>query len=376
MNFKRLSVILLVALLAVTVAAIGCQAPAQPTTTPKPTTAAPSSPTPTAASPSPTAKPTPSATTHPPVELEFLATSAGTGSYLGSAATADIINKNIPWIKMSLTATLGSDQNVISGLQKDPKKLIFSLAEGSYVLANAGLPPFDKKITSLRYMMTYGQSYLFWVTLDSSIKTPQDMIGKRIAISPVAQFNGKVGDWLLEEYGIVDKVKVSRLDLNASAEALKDGLVDVIITSLTGSSGPKSPPLPALKDLIDTRGDKVSYISWDFETLNKISKRLGIPLNMDTIPAGTLGPRQTQPIQAFSMVTVAQAAFEGADPDVIYEIVKTIATNYKTLQTYHPSLKDVTPETMAAKMPVRSEAEVSSGALKYYKEAGLWPPKK
>jgi len=76
------------------------------------------------------------ASQHAPVELEFLATSSGTAAYLGAAAAADIINKNVPWIKLSLTATLGTDQNIISGLKKEPEARFNSSVQRAAIVSN------------------------------------------------------------------------------------------------------------------------------------------------------------------------------------------------------------------------------------------------
>ncbi|MGE0628825.1 MAG: TAXI family TRAP transporter solute-binding subunit, partial [Hyphomicrobiaceae bacterium] len=57
--------------------------------------------------------------------------------------------------------------------------------------------------------------------------------------------------------------------------------------------------------------------------------------------------------------------------DVVYDVVKTIHDNAKELAASHGSLRRFNPERMSEQHKV----EWHSGAIKYYKEIGQWPPK-
>ncbi|MBW1644330.1 MAG: C4-dicarboxylate ABC transporter substrate-binding protein, partial [Deltaproteobacteria bacterium] len=53
--------------------------------------------------------------------------------------------------------------------------------------------------------------------------------------------------------------------------------------------------------------------------------------------------------------------------DVVYAITKEVFENFEEFKTLHPAYKNLTKENMLEGL----SAPIHSGAMKYYKEAGL-----
>ena len=82
--------------------------------------------------------------------------------------------------------------------------------------------------------------------------------------------------------------------------------------------------------------------------------------------AGILAPT---PIMTYDAVMVTHAA---APEELIYNMTKTLHENAAAVDKSSPTLRGFTAGGMAKKIEL---AEYHPGAIKYYKEKGLWPPK-
>jgi uncharacterized protein len=84
---------------------------------------------------------------------------------------------------------------------------------------------------------------------------------------------------------------------------------------------------------------------------------------------GLAGIAEPTPIMAYDAVMVTHAK---APEDVIYKLTKTLHENAEAIAKSSPTLRGFTTGGMAKKTDL---AEYHPGAIKYYKEKGLWPPK-
>ena len=96
-------------------------------------------------------------------------------------------------------------------------------------------------------------------------------------------------------------------------------------------------------------------------------------------------------MEVWSDVTLAYMCKAEADETLVYSITETLAKNYYRLGEMLPALRHVTPSLMVQLMPldklprfaklagrtqwanVAVEDLVHPGALRYYKDVGLWP---
>jgi TRAP transporter TAXI family solute receptor len=84
---------------------------------------------------------------------------------------------------------------------------------------------------------------------------------------------------------------------------------------------------------------------------------------------GLAGIAEPTPIMAYDAVMLTHAA---VPDDVVYNMTKTLHENATEVAKSSPTLRGFAPEGMAKKTDL---AEYHPGAIKYYKEKGLWPPK-
>lgn len=84
---------------------------------------------------------------------------------------------------------------------------------------------------------------------------------------------------------------------------------------------------------------------------------------------GLAGIAEPTPIMAYDAVMVTHAA---APDDVIYNMTKALHENAEAVAKSSPTLRGFSTGGMAKKTNL---AEYHPGAIKYYKEKGLWPPK-
>jgi TRAP transporter TAXI family solute receptor len=84
---------------------------------------------------------------------------------------------------------------------------------------------------------------------------------------------------------------------------------------------------------------------------------------------GLAGIPEPTPIMAYDAVMVTHA---GASEDVVYKMTKALHEQADAVAKSSPTLRGFTPASMAK---VTDAAQYHPGAIKYYKEKGLWPPK-
>jgi len=304
-------------------------------------------------------------------ELEMLGGPGGL-DMAASTAVADILTKNHPWIQVSPVKTMDIDSHFALAEERDPNKVIYAINSNSYV-ANV-LPGVAETVyTEARWVAAWNSGTMGFVTDDPNIKSLADCAGKTIAILP----GPPIGTNLviiecLKELGVYGEVTIKNLGFKAMYDALRDGLVDVVLFAAFGGVVTKIFPQPFLIETLKAKKDKLYFVAWPHETLEKVFDRIGFSRPLVMIPVGTL-PLQTKPIEGTGIVTPALGCQAGADKELIYEITKTLAENAGKFADYHPSFTGVTLENMVKLMPLYSEKEIHPGAIKYYKEAGVWP---
>ena len=73
-------------------------------------------------------------------------------------------------------------------------------------------------------------------------------------------------------------------------------------------------------------------------------------------------------VQAFDYVLLTRAA---APDEIVYKVVKAMYENKPDLEAVIPGFREFAPDRMAKK----STVEYHPGAIKFYTEKGVWPPK-
>lgn len=290
---------------------------------------------------------------------------------IASAAVCDILQENNKDISISVVKTMDIDSHFFTAQELKPNEVLIAMNNNSYI-ANTLSSVTDQPFTNIRWIAGWNSGVFAFITTDPSIKTLGDCSGKKLAIlpGPIEGSNELILE-TLKELGIHDSVTIKKLAFNEQYEALKDGLVDVAIYAAFGGNISDVYPQPGIVELAQTMPDSLFLVGWPHETLEKVYRKVGYSRPLTFIPEGTL-KTQEGPVEAQVIVTPALACREEADEDLIYRITKTLCEHVEEFVDYHPSFSGTTVENMIKMMPLYSESEVHAGALKYYKEIGVW----
>ena len=114
------------------------------------------------------------------VALTMFGSPLGSDAHNFAHALGDIINKNHPWLRVSVLETMGSVDNIksLSDLSPDKRKLHISLSvDGVLEMSLRGDGPFKKTgpITGWRVLCSLYTASPHFMTLDPNIKGPKDL---------------------------------------------------------------------------------------------------------------------------------------------------------------------------------------------------------
>jgi TRAP transporter TAXI family solute receptor len=151
----------------------------------------------------------------------------GATAYILAGGLAELINTKIKHPKLRITAqtTKGFVEN---SRLVDSGQMDMGMNSTPLLYAHhQGMAPFKDKAKNVRVGLPVGTSAHQWATFKKTgIKTISDMAGKRVSIGPRGSSTAVQSERILEEYGILDKVKVSRLGWDEAARAMQDGKLD------------------------------------------------------------------------------------------------------------------------------------------------------
>jgi uncharacterized protein len=305
-------------------------------------------------------------------QIEILGGEFGLPNYTAMVAVADILNKYAPEIKASVVETTGSEANISMAEERDPNQVLYTLTDTDYFAALRALPPWEEEHTDMRWIAGMQRSFMGIVTIDPNITTPQDLRGKSFAImpGPSAGSNAIYEEYLREE-GIWDSMDIQRMGIGAFYDALNDGLIDacaLLMTEYKGGWG----PVFLLEELISSKGELVRCVSMDPDKLAQAIENTGLEHDVITVPAGSLTDT-CEACVGWGILTTGLACQKDADEEFIYAATKTLAENLVAYGESYPANANLTKELMVDFLPAENESEVHPGALKYYKENGIWP---
>lgn len=302
------------------------------------------------------------------VDIELLGSSGTT--YQVAVGVADIITNQLDGYRMSATGTTNTAANMIAMKDKDANKAIYMGSYAAFVQCQEGTVAFADYGPDDRGRLicafSFGNNGL--ITLDPNIKSIEDLNGKSISWDAEAvhtEHFRKVCEILNID------VDIKCLGFTDKYEALTDGLVDATYANFTGDSGTVMVPVTNLQEIMLT--EDVYPISFPVELQEQAAQMLDAtwPYTATVAAAGTI-PNQPE-FELYGSASVILCCYEGADEDMICAFTKTLCENADQLGNFDTSCKGLTPELMVSQMGDVTEDMIHPGALKYYKEAGLWP---
>jgi uncharacterized protein len=285
----------------------------------------------------------------------------GTGGvwYPYGGAMANVISKYLPEVEATAEVTAASVDNArLLGAGKVDVAFIFGdVGYDAYM----GKGVFKEKIPTMRCIASLYPSVTHIVSREGTgIEKVTDLKGKRISTGAPGSATEVIANRILEAYGVdPDRdIKKDRLSVAESVGALKDRKVDAFFW--TGGI-----PTSAIMDICATPGIKAKLIE-NAEALPKLISKYG-PIYYKSIC-----PKNTYPGIDYDLATVTAGNFlsclEKVDEKLVYTIIKTLFDHRDDLIKTHKVALQLKLEDAIEGSPY----PYHPGAIKYYKEKGVW----
>jgi len=283
----------------------------------------------------------------------------GDSWFVLSQALAYFVNKQSDWLRLEVVATPG----VSAGAEiasKDYEKYIF--ISPYYGMK---LNPTSKRINNYDRERIIGfctGNVWTWISYDETIKTAQDLEGKKV-------FTGRPGgartffeEGVLAELGVKDKVKLLHGGYGGGRNALRDGLADVAVMNF---------------DYILPAGFKKGALIEDLETrkpvyyLNLMQPELQMKLGMVPLQvyAGALDKKNQKEAVYASIDAIYWCADERQDPAVVTEVTRILYENADKFSSWHAQGAGISKESVPTWI-IKKE-QMHPAAMKYYEGQGI-----
>ena len=275
----------------------------------------------------------------------------GTGGlfYVIGAGMADVINRNLDGTTARAEVTGASVENI---RRVAAGQMTFGFSSSSTLYeATVGQGPFDGQPLNVASMAYLYPAVLQVATIeDTGITDISQLAGKSVSMGPPGSNAAVLARRLLTAYGVLGDVEQQFLSYNEGISALKNGQVEAAVV-LAGA------PTASLIDL-DAQEDMV-LLSVDANTVANMLRDYPFYQLYD-VPANTY-PDQTS---AVTMINDPATLFTAtsADPDLIYNLTRTLFDNLDQLAEVHPQAATISADT-ATKVPV----PLHPGAARYFK---------
>jgi len=306
---------------------------------------------------------------HEEVSVTLFSGRTATTNWAIFQGMADIVNKNHPWLRISVTSLSSAVESFRTAATREAlrsKSFYYGdqPTQSAFSQGVAGLPKYDGLLAVLKVYSGWDS----WVTLDPSIKTVYDFAGKKVDVG----LKGSTVNLLqtvpiIEAAGVFDKVKPLNLGWSKGKDGLVNGNIDAYWTYAGESDPPKWAAQTLLVELMKTK--KIYFVDIPKEVTSKLSQDLKINLPSIALPAGSIGEGQPPADVLGIMYDVCLWATKDLDAEVVYEFVKTVAEHVGELGNYHAAGKAASLEKLASfALP---ESQYHPGALRFYREEKL-----
>ena len=288
--------------------------------------------------------------------LRWGSSSVGSSGYTISAGMTNIVNKYTNYEASVIPS--GGTAATIRCIARKERDFGFG---GSYDIYTAytGTGKFSKEGKQPILLIAMGYTTLMTFVAQPGIETVEDFKGKVFMYrrKPVPLW-GIYGDAVLKAYNLSenDAKCVASVETKELLDGLKVGSVDIGLV-------PGAIPNAYTIQLLEAK--KFNLISIDKDKLETIAKKNPFMIPM-TIPAGTYkGQDKDIHTMGYTMDLFARSDLPN---EVIYDVTKAIFSHYDEFAKVHPLVKKFTLKNACKNAVV----PIHPGAIKYYKEAGVW----
>ncbi len=296
-------------------------------------------------------------------KTEFISIgTGGTGGiyYPYGGGVAEIWSKFVPGVKAVAEVTGASVENVKLAHKGETVvgEVMGDVAQAGFM----GAGKFNGKKHDILSMAIMYPNLLQVVTLkDSGITNIEQIKGRRISSGSPGSGTNFMAENVLKALGIpLDSYKDSRLSFTETANALRDGTIDVGFWSV-------GPGTSSILDLATTHDIRI--IAFTPEQQQKI---LAANQNYSAVElAGGVYRGVDQPVPTIGVwnVMICQSSL---DTELVYKLVKALYEHQDYLLKIHPSASYTTPENAVKYSPI----PLHPGTIKYLKEKGIAVPAK
>ncbi len=288
--------------------------------------------------------------------INLITNPAGMGLYTIAVAQGQLISKKT---NLRIVVQPSQGPKVIPYILETGDGQVATLSVNNTYWAYKGISEYNKPYPFLRVLQAGNENYFAIITKEKSgIKTIPDLKGKRVTYSVTSYMTQLVTETELLAYGLSpakDVITIKTEDNSTAVRDLDQGRTDAAACGLGGSK---------MAEL--SRKTKIVVLPFDPGKIAFVQKEMVMfpaitPDNLSGIDPG---------LKAIATPNLLIARADLSD-DAAYQIVKTLVENYNELKAVNPVLADWKPEVAARELPV----PYHPGAVKYYKEKGLWNSK-
>lgn len=293
-------------------------------------------------------------------QLTIASNPAGTHVYAVAAGLAKILQE-----KQGIRATIrpfSGSSVYLPMLERGEIALGLNTGIDSYLSYN-GLPPYAEPRRNLRLLgMMFPLRIMYMVRADSDMYSIEDLRGKRVVVTFRANAAlEQLHTGILATGGLtLDDVQVLTVaGLPEAMRLLTEGRADAVPTGLnTALSLQVHSSLP--------KGIRYLTMGTDEARLAEIMPGTRVV----TVEPDAGGVGIDGPIRVSSMGDYLNTGTHMSDDDA-YLIIKTIHQNWEQLRRDYVQMRPVTPEEVA---PSDNLHPYHPGAIRYFREVGLWTP--
>jgi len=289
-------------------------------------------------------------------------------------AAADIINTYHPYIRISVVKSAGSEMNTMMAATMPPNSVIYHTCSMDLIAGYYGLSPWEEAYPNQTLLLGFPHSegMFYYATWDKNIRKFEDLAGRSLAILPLPSLVNPYTDYVLDALGIKGEVKIVNLDFGPLEDALRDKKVDAILYFGQGPPG-KEASFAGMEEVLYALKDEVYVIPVPGDIVKAGAASLKAGFSVKKVDASRLLPKGEGEIWThvaqFSMIS----SLATMDEELAYGIVKTIIDHVDEFAWRVPPRGEyLTAEAIARGMDFAPDFMIHPGAIRYYKEAGLW----
>ena len=229
-------------------------------------------------------------------------------------------------------------------------------------IAYLGQDEYKQPLTKVRGAMLIARAYYgFYAKASSGLKSVADLKGKPVVMSyrAIASFD-KVNSAVIATAGLTDK-DVKPVVVSGIPDTVRAIVENRVVAGATIIG------IPALReaDAAVTGGLQVLTLGPDDKAIEKLAGFSAATIKPSPAFVGVKEPMKVARFDVF-LNTGAHLS-----DDDVYKVVKTIHQNWEAMRKEVPALRAISAADLA---PVNFSHPYHEGAVRYFKEAGLWTP--